>query len=175
MGLAAVAVPLPLLWPLVAVAGGGAVVLGRAAGAHDRGAVATLEALGDAVRAGLAATALPALGGATVLVEGDADGDLVAIITGADDLHAAAWADALAECLGPLDRPRWMAAAGHRAWRVPTAVGATKESAEAFVGALRRRIPSVHLVRAGTPEATALVLAAQASRPDEVDRTLRWR
>ena len=70
---------------------------------------------------------------------------------------------------------RWILAAGDDAWRVPAAVGATREAAEAFHRAFRARVPDARLVRAGTPEATALVLISARERPDDLERTLRWR
>ncbi|OWY62444.1 hypothetical protein B7486_58390, partial [cyanobacterium TDX16] len=172
---AALVVPAPLLWPAALGAAAVAVVAGRSVRGRDRGAEETLHALGDAVRAGLVAVGDQALDAARVEVRSTADGDVVAVLLGADDAAATRWADALSECLGPLDRPRWMVAVGDRAWRVPTVVGATREAADRFAVALRHRIPGAHLVRAGTPEATTLVLAARTVRPDEVERTLRWR
>jgi superfamily II DNA or RNA helicase len=172
---AALLVPLPLLWPIALAAAAGAVVAGRAGRGRDRGTEQTLQALGDAVRAGLVAVGDAALAEAQVDVDTTAGGEVVAVLVGADDAAATRWADALSECLGPLERPRWMVTVQGSAWRVPTAVGATREAAEAFHGALRHRLPGAHLVRAGTPEATELVLAARAVRPDEVERTLRWR
>ncbi|MFP5375154.1 MAG: hypothetical protein ACLGIO_00030 [Acidimicrobiia bacterium] len=98
----------------------------------------------------------------------------VASVQGADDDAAARWSDALAEVLGPLRTPRWMLAAGDRAWRVPAAVGDTRARAEAFARAFRSRVPGAELVRAGTPRATECVLAAARERPDEIVRSLRW-
>jgi hypothetical protein len=171
---AALLVPAPLLW-LVAL---GAIVVtvlaGLAGRGRDRGTDETLHALADAVRTGLVAVGDQALAPALVEVSTTADGDVVAVLVGADDAAATRWADALAECLGPLDRPRWMVAVGDRAWRVPIVVGPTREAAERFAAALRGRIPGAHLVRAGTPEATTLVLAARNVRPDDVERTSRW-
>lgn len=107
-------------------------------------------------------------------VVADPAGGVVARVTGVDDEVATRWADALAEVLGPLETPRWMLAAPEQAWRVPAAVGGTREAAEAYAGAVRRRLPQTRLVRAGTPEATVLLLAAARQRPDELERSLLW-
>jgi hypothetical protein len=118
------------------------------------------------------------LAGARTVVEPDpAGGGWHALVDGVADDSAAAWADALAEVVGPLGTPRWMVDVEGRdeAWRVPGAVGATRQAAAAFAGALRRRIPTARLVRAGTPRATELVLAAASRRPDPVERSLHWR
>lgn len=165
----------PVLWP-VAVVGVGAAAVG-AVGARPRHGdeEATLEALAAAVLAGLVAVGRRDLARGRVEVAPEPTGGLVATVFGVPDDAATAWADALAEALGPLDRPRWILAAGDDAWRVPAAVGATREAAEAFHRAFRARVPDAHLVRAGTPEATTLVLAAARERPDDLERTLRWR
>lgn len=66
-----------------------------------------------------------------------------------------------------------MIVVGGHAWRIPAAVGATREAAEGFAAAIRARIPNARLVRAGTPDATLAVLAAH--RPlDELGRSHRW-
>ena len=165
----------PLWWP-IAVAGAAVAVVGarrrRARVGDDR---ETLEALAAAVLAGLVAVGRRDLTPGRVEVAPEPTGGLVATVVGVPDDAATAWADALAEALGPLDRPRWILAAGDDAWRVPAAVGATREAAEAFHRAFRARVPDARLVRAGTPEATSLVLAAARERPDDLERTLRWR
>lgn len=177
VGAAAVAGALvvPVLWP-VALVGVGAAAAG-AMGARPRHADEqdTLEALAAAVLAGLVAVGRRDLARGRIEVAPEPAGGLVATIVGVPDDAATAWADALAEALGPLDRPRWILAAGDDAWRVPAAVGATREAAEAFHHAFRSRVPGARLVRAGTPEATTLVLAAARERPDDLERTLRWR
>lgn len=177
VGAAAVAGALvvPVLWP-VAIVGAGAVAAG-ALGARPRHGDEqdTLEALATAVLTGLVAVGRRDLARGRVEVAPEPAGGLVATIVGVPDDAATAWADALAEALGPLERPRWILAAGDDAWRVPVAVGATREAAEAFHRAFRARVPGARLVRAGTPEATALVLTAARERPDDLERTLRWR
>ena len=177
VGAAAVAGALvvPVLWP-VALVGVGAAAAG-ALGARPRHGDEqdTLEALAAAVLAGLVAVGRRDLARGRIEVAPEPAGGLVATIVGVPDDAATAWADALAEALGPLDRPRWILAAGDDAWRVPAAVGATREAAEAFHHAFRSRVPGARLVRAGTPEATSLVLAAARERPDDLERTLRWR
>jgi hypothetical protein len=113
-----------------------------------------------------------------VVVEPDPAGGWVALADGVSDDAADAWADAVAEALGPLGTPRWMVDLGEadQAWRVPTVVGTTRQAAEAFVAAVHRRVPGAALVRAGTPRATELVLAAHATGADDtLDRSLRWR
>jgi len=174
VGVVAVAALVTTQWP-------NAVVLGLVAGAlagvgrgRRRDERSTLDALASAVTAGLVAAGDDALAGATVVVDVEASSGLVARVEGVDDDAATRWADALAEALGPLETPRWMVAVPERAWRVPLAVGATREGAEAFAAAFRRRVPQARLVRAGTPEATPLVLAAARERPDDLHRSLRW-
>jgi len=161
-------------WPL-------ALVLGVVAGAtalwargRRRDEPSTVLALAEGVTAGLVAAGGAELASAAVSVTEDPAGGVVAQVEGVDDEVATRWADALAEVLGPLGTPRWMLATPDRAYRVPTAVGATREGAEAYAAAVRRRLPEVSLVRAGTPEATELVLEAVRQRPDELGRTLHW-
>jgi hypothetical protein len=112
-----------------------------------------------------------------VVVAPDPGGGWFALVDGVVDDAADGWADAVAEALGPLGTPRWMVdlGPGETAWRVPAAVGTTRVAAEAFVGAVRRRVPGATLVRAGTPRATELVLEAARQAPDHLDRSLRWR
>jgi hypothetical protein len=136
---------------------------------------ATLAAVADAVRAGLVAAGVRPLRRADVVVETDASGGMVALVEGVDDDVATTWADALAETLGPVGTPRWMVAAPGGVWRVPTVVGATRQAAEAFGEAFAARVPGAELVRAGTPRATELVLAAANTRPDDIGRSLAWR
>ena len=169
------ALVVPVLWPL-AVLGVGAAAAG-AVGARPRAGdeARTLEGLAAAVLAGLVAVGRRDLAHGRVEVAPEPAGGLVATVVGVPDDAATAWADALAEALGPLDRPRWILAASDDAWRVPAAVGATREAAEAFHRAFRARVPDARLVRAGTPEATALVLTAARERADDLERTLRWR
>lgn len=162
-------------WPVVAVLGAVAVGLGAWSRGRRRDDGGTLLAVAEAVTAGLVAAGAPGLDRARVTVLADPAGGWVAEVGGVDDVAATRWADALAEALGPLATPRWLLAAPERAFRVPTVVGATREAAEAFATAFTRRVPTARLVRAGTPEATELVLAAARERPDEIGRTLRWR
>ncbi|MBL8777008.1 MAG: hypothetical protein JNK12_13785 [Acidimicrobiales bacterium] len=169
------AVSAPIWWP-IAVAGAVVAVVGaRRRRARVGDDLETLEALAAAVLAGLVAVGRRDLAPGRVEVAPEPTGGLVATVVGVPDDAATAWADALAEALGPLERPRWILAAGDDAWRVPAAVGATREAAEAFHRAFRARVPEARLVRAGTPEATALVLTAARERPDDLERTLRWR
>lgn len=169
------AIVAPVLWP-VAVVGVGAAAVGAAAARPRHGDEQdTLEALAAAVLAGLVAVGRRDLAPGRVEVAPEPTGGLVATVVGVPDDAATAWADALAEALGPLERPRWILAAGDDAWRVPAVVGATREAAEAFHRAFRSRVPGARLVRAGTPEATPLVLTAARERPDDLERTLRWR
>lgn len=166
---------IPALWPLAAV-GAGVTAFGLVKGRPRHGDDAdTLEALADGVLAGLVASGRRDLAPGRITVAPDPAGGHVATISGVPDDAATVWADSLAEALGPLDRPRWMVAAPGGAWRVPAVVGATRQAAEAFAARFRARIPGTHLVRAGTPEATALVLAAARERPAVLERTLRWR
>lgn len=176
-GLGVMALSHPVVWPLVLAAAAFAVWLGRSVRARRREAAETLAALADAVLAGLVAAGRQDLGAAQVSVEPDPAGGWLAVLRGASDDAARCWADALSETLGPLGTPRWLVAVrrADRAWRVPAAVGSTKLAAAAFVRAFRSRVPGVELVRAGTPRATELVLAAARHRPDEIERTLRWR
>jgi hypothetical protein len=194
--LAVVAASQPVLWTLVAAGVAAAALLGTAVRGRRRDQAETLAALGEAVLAGLIAAGThhpPApharngnrnedraqaqrLGGGRVVVERDPAGGWVALLDGAPDDAAERWADALAEALGPLGTPRWMVAVGtDQAWRVPAGVGTTRAAAEAFARRFRSRVPSARLVRAGTPDATRLVLAASRQAPDELDRSLRWR
>lgn len=177
VGAAAVAGALfaPVLWP-VAVVGAGAAAAGLL-GARPRHGDEdeTLDALAAAVLSGLVAVGRRDLARGRIEVAAEPAGGLVATIVGVPDDAATAWADALAEALGPLERPRWILATGDDAWRVPAAVGATRDAAEAFHRAFRARVPGARLVRAGTPEATTLVLTAARERPDDLERTLRWR
>jgi hypothetical protein len=162
---------------------GVATALGVSATGRQRDDEATLRALAEGVTAGLVAAGVAELAGARVVVEPDPAGGSVALVDGVDDDAATRWADALAEVVGPLGTPRWLVAVGApgdgsaEAWRVPAAVGATREAAEAFAAAVRDRIPGAVLVRAGTPQATALVLAARsrAASAAGIDQTLRWR
>lgn len=172
---AAIAVEVPEVGPLAGAAVVLAVVLAGAIRGRKRGERETLEALAEAVLRGLVAAGDRELAGCRVTVEPDPAGGWVATIAGGDDDAAKRWADALAEALGPLASPRWMVAAGGRAWRVPLTVGASGTGAEAFVRAFRSRVPGARLVRAGTPEATQIVLAAERQRSDEVVRSLAWR
>lgn len=172
---AAGAMPSALAWPALAVAAAGALATAWVARGRRRGEKDTLLALGDAVAAGMAAAGDRELRGARVAVEADPSGGWIASAEGLGENAAARWADALAETLGPLGSPRWLVTAGGRAWRVPTAVGASREAAEAFTAGLHRRVPGVELVRAGTPAATLAVLAAARERGDEIDRSTRWR
>ncbi len=170
-----VGLTLPVLWPVVAL-GAAATVVGVTKGRGRVGDEAdTFAALADAVLAGLVAAGRRDLAPGRVSVAPDPAGGQVATVTGVQDDAAAVWAGTLAEALGPLGRPRWMVTAPGATWRVPTIVGATREAAEAFAARFRSRVPGSRLVRAGTPEATALVLAGARERPDDLERTLRWR
>lgn len=181
-GSVTVAVAMPAAWALVAVAGVVSGLCGRAARGVRRDEAATLEAVAEGVTAGLVAAGRAELAGAEVVVGPDPAGGWFALADGVSDDAAEAWADAVAEALGPLGTPRWLVdlgagnGDGDQAWRVPTAVGTTRVAAEAFVAAVRRRVPGATLVRAGTPRATELVLAAHApASGDTIDRSLRWR
>ena len=55
------------------------------------------------------------------------------------------------------------------------AIGATRAAAEAFHAAVVRTVPSAQLLRGGSTEATAAVLAAPARQPDVVELGERWR
>jgi hypothetical protein len=170
------AVSRPVLWAVVAAAAALAGVLGRAVRGRRRDQADTLAALGDAVLAGLIAAGDERLSGGRVVVEPDPAGGWVARLDGVPDDAAERWADALAETLGPLGTPRWMVALGtDHAWRVPAGVGTTRVAAEAFARRFRSRVPSARLVRAGTPDATRLVLEASRQSPDEITRSLHWR
>jgi superfamily II DNA or RNA helicase len=175
--LAVSAVSSPFLWPVVAGATAAAIGLALAARGRCREAVDTLAALADGVLAGLLAAGQHDLASAQVAVEPDPSGGWLAVIAGVPDDAARDWADALAETLGALGTPHWLIARRRtdQAWRVPAAVGTTRPAATAFAHAFRSRIPGVELVRAGTPRATDLVLVAARQRPDEIERTLRWR
>jgi hypothetical protein len=174
---AVAAVSSPLLWPVVAGATAAAMGLAQAARGRCREAVDTLAALGDAVLVGLLAAGRHDLASAQIAVEPDPSGGWLAVIDGVADDAAGVWADALTETLGPLGTPHWLIARRRtdQAWRVPAAVGTSRAAATAFAHAFRSRIPGVELVRAGTPRATELVLVAARQRPDEIERTLRWR
>lgn len=163
------------LWPLVAVASVATAVLGGLARGRRRDESATLRALAEGVATGLVAAGREDLAPAEVVVEADPAGGWVVLVDAVSDDAADCWAGAFAETLGPLGTPRWMVDTGHddQAWRVPTAIGTTRRSAEAFVKAIRARVPGATLVRAGTPRATELVLTAAPTAP--VDRSLRWR
>lgn len=133
-----------------------------------------LRALGRGVLAGLVAVGAGDAARAGVVVDSDAGGGLAVRIDGVDDRLSTLWADSLAEMLGPLGTPRWILQAGADAWRVPAAVGPTREAAEAFRSAFARHVEGAVLVRAGTPEATALVLADAGRRREPIGRSLRW-
>jgi hypothetical protein len=150
-----------------------AVLLALFARGRARSPLRTVDLLGDAVAAGLAATGQPELGSATVTTTSTVDG-VATVITGVDDDAAQLWADSLEEVMGPLGTPRWLVAAHDHAWRVPRIASATKASATAFAGAFGRYVPGTRLVRAGTPEATGFTVRAARERPDEIVRTLRW-
>jgi hypothetical protein len=171
------AVSSPFLWPVVAATTAAALGLALAARGRRRGAGDTLAALADAVLAGLLAAGRHDLASGHVAVEPDPSGGWLAVIDGVPDDAAQVWADALAETLGPLGTPHWLIARRRtdQAWRVPAAVGTTRPAAAAFAHAFRSRVPAAELVRAGTPRATDLVLVAARQRPDEIERTLRWR
>lgn len=169
-----VALSAPPLWP-VAVAGvGAAVTLGARAAGRRRDDVQTAGTLGDAVVAGLVAAGVPGLGDAIVQAAPSPAGGASIVIGGVDDDAATMWSAALAEALGPLGTPRWLVATDEQAWRVPGAVGATRAAAERFTAALHDRIPGARLHRAGTPEATAIVLREAEHRDPDIDRSLRW-
>ena len=168
------------------LAGAGVAAGGRASGGdEDR---RRLQALGRGVAAGLQATGTAGMAQARIVVDVDAGGytssgggsgsdpagGLAARIEGTDDRAATVWADSLAEMLGPVGTPRWILQAGDQAWRVPAAVGATREAAEAFTAGFARHVRGAVLIRAGTPEATAVVLADAGRRPEPVGRSLRW-
>ncbi len=163
------------LWPVAAACGLGTIALGGMARGRRRGERDTLEALADAVLAGLVAAGNDEFGAARVVVASDPAGGWVALLEDAQDDAATCWADALAETLGRLGTPRWIVAVDERAWRVPTAFDTTQQAAEAFARAFRSRVPGAQLIRAGTPRATELVLAAARERPDEIGRSLHWR
>jgi hypothetical protein len=126
------------------------------------------------VVAGLMAAGVPSLHGARVHVEPASSGGASVVIGGVDDDAAAIWSAALAEALGPLGTPRWLMATDQQAWRVPGVVGATRVAAERFAAALQDRIPGARLHRAGTPEATRVVLREAEHRDPDIDRSLRW-
>jgi hypothetical protein len=133
----------------------------------------TVDLLGDAVAAGLAAAGHPELRSATITTTSTVDG-VATVIDGVDDDAAQLWADSLEEVMGPLGTPRWLIAAHDHAWRVPRVASTTKALATAFAGAFGRYVPGSRLIRAGTPEATTFTLRAARERPDEIVRTLRW-
>lgn len=166
------AVGTPQLWPLALVLAPVSAAIALLARGRIRGERETLLALAEGVQAGLVATGRDELAGAAITVDRLPSGGWSVGIDG-DDLAATVYADAVEEVLGPLGTPRWMIVVGGHAWRVPAAVGATREAAEGFAAAIRARIPSARLVRAGTPDATLAVLAAH--RPlDELGRSHRW-
>ena len=176
VGAAVAAQAVPVAVPFVLVAMAAVAWLGRAARGRRRDERSTLLAVAEGVAAGLVAVGRTELAGARVVVEPDPAGGWVALVDDVSDDAARSWADALAEALGPLGTPRWMVALGpvDQAWRVPAVVGTTRQSSAAFVDAVRRRVPDAELVRAGTPRATELVLAARA-HTDDIERSLRWR
>jgi superfamily II DNA or RNA helicase len=170
---AAVAAQFPIA---VAVAGFVAVaagLLGFAGRGRTRSEEATFRLLGEAVAAGLAAAGHEELREARVTSSAGPD-RVTTVIHGVDDDLALLWADAFDELVGPLGTPRWLLTNGGTAWRVPKPAAANKLAAEGFAHAFRQRVPGTRLVRAGTPEATELVLRAARRRPDEVVHTLRW-
>ena len=180
----ALAITAPAAWALVAAAGVAAGLCGRAVRGRPRDERTTLQAVAEGVTAGLVAAGHIELVDARVVVGPDPAGGWFALADGVSDDAAEGWADAVAEALGPLGTPRWLVdlgpgngpGSGDRAWRVPTAVGTTRQAAEAFVAAVAQRVPGATLVRAGSPRATELVLAAHApGSADAVDRSLRWR
>ena len=175
-GVALATPPALILWPFVAMACAAAGTLIAVARGHRRDERTTLLAVAEGVAAGLIAVGHEELHHATVLVEPDPAGGWSTTVGGVSDDTARTWADALAEALGPLGTPRWMIdlGDGDHAWRVPTIVGATRDAAAAFVAAIHRRIPTARLVRAGTPRATELQLAARTASP-QIERSLRWR
>ena len=175
----AAALTAPVAWALVATATVAAALCTRAARGTRHDERDTLRAVAEGVTAGLVAAGRTELAAARVVVEPDPAGGWFALADGVSDDAADGWADAVAEALGPLGTPRWMVDLGPAdpaaAWRVPAAVGTTRQAAEAFVAAVRRRVPTARLVRAGTPRATELVLAAHAAADGAIDRSLRWR
>lgn len=171
---ATIAAQLPVV---VTLAGGVAVAAGLLfafARGRTRSPEHTVDLLGEAVAAGLAATGHAELATATVTTTSTKDGTAT-VIDGVADDAARLWADALEELLGPLDTPRWLIATDDHAWRVPKAAGTTKASVTAFTDAFGQYVPGARLVRAGTPEATERTLRAARERPDRIVRTLRWR
>ena len=129
--------------------------------------------VGAAVRDGLDAACVTRLDGATVHVDTTVDGHRLAIAANGAD--ATAWCEAISELLGPPGTPRWLLQHGGEVWRVPAAIGATRAAADAFHAALRHTLPAAVLLRGGTTEATAALLAAPTRHPDVMELGERWR
>ena len=130
-------------------------------------------AVGEAVRDGLDAAGATRLAGAAIHVDTAGDGHRLAIAANGAD--ATAWCEALSEMLGPPGTPRWLLQHGTEVWRVPSAIGATRTAADAFHAALRNTLPATVLLRGGTTEATAALLAAPTRHPDVMELGERWR
>lgn len=164
-------------WPVVAVL---AVVCGAGvlpplllARGRMRSRDAFLRQLGEAVAAGLTAAGHPELAGAQVTTHPAPEGTSTTI-DGVPDDAATLWADAFEEVLGPLGTPRWLLANGDHTWRVPRALGATRERVEPFAAAVVNVLPGTVLLHASSAEAAERTRAAARTRPDDVHRTLRW-
>ena len=130
-------------------------------------------AVGTAVRDGLDAAGVTRLGKAEVHVDTVDGGHRLSIDAAGHD--AAVWCEAVGEMLGPVGTPRWLLAHDGEVWRVPGAIGATRAAADAFHTALRRTVPAAELLRGGSTEATATLLAAPTRHPDVVELGERWR
>ena len=130
-------------------------------------------AVGVAVRDGLDAAGATRLSGAALHIDTTGDGHRLAIAANGAD--ATVWCEALSEMLGPPGTPRWLLQHGGEVWRVPAAIGATRAAADAFHAALRRTLPAAALLRGGTAEATAALLAAPTRHPDVMELGERWR
>ena len=176
-GVAAGAGAVVLGWPVVAVlavvCGAGVLPTVLLARGRKRSSAAFLRLLGEAVAAGLAAAGHPSLAGARVTTHTTPEGTSTTIEGVADDA-ATLWADAFEEVIGPLGTPRWLLANGDHTWRVPRALGATKERVEPFAAAVANVLPDTVLLHAGTAEAAQRTMAAARTRPDDTHRTLRW-
>ncbi|MEQ1702354.1 MAG: hypothetical protein ABMA25_19770, partial [Ilumatobacteraceae bacterium] len=130
-------------------------------------------AVGAAVRDGLDAAGVTRLGKAEVHVETVDGGHRLSI--DADGGNATMWCEAVGELLGPVGTPRWLLVHDGEVWRVPAAIGATRAAADAFHAAVRRTLPAAELLRGGSTEATAALLAAPTRHPDVVELGERWR
>ncbi len=172
-GAGAAVVGLPVVAVLAVVCGVAVLPPAVLARGRSRSHDVFLRQLGEAVAAGLAAAGNPDLAGARVTTSAAPDGTATMVHDVPDDA-ATLWADAFEEVVGPLGTPRWLLANGDHTWRVPRALGATRDKVELFAAAVANVVPGTVLLRAGSPEATARTLAEARTRRGDTHRTLRW-